>query len=257
MKIFAIADLHLSFAMPGKSQERFGTHWRNHPEKIEARWRERVAPEDLVLVPGDISWAMRMEQAEADLAFLARLPGMKVLVKGNHDFWWTSQSRVRQNLPPGLHILHADALALGHVIVGGTRFWTNPAVSFSRIIAPATPRAEACQTSAEDDIARTEKLFAREMGRLERALQAMSGLAREKSDCLKVLMTHFPPCDAAGTELPLTHLIDKHAIAHVVFGHLHNVRSDRPAQFGPPGPTRYHLVSSDYVDFTPKHIATV
>ena len=87
MKIWAISDLHLSGAKP-KPMDIFGSQWKNHPEKIARAWRERVAPEDLVLCPGDLSWAMNLEEAAPDLAYFAALPGKKILMRGNHDFWW-------------------------------------------------------------------------------------------------------------------------------------------------------------------------
>src|SRR5882672_9439245 len=103
MRVFALSDPHLSFGTPGKTMDRFGPQWVDHPAKIERAWRERVGERDLVLVPGDISWAMGLEQARPDLEFLARLPGIKILGKGNHDYWWSSISKLRHALPPGMH----------------------------------------------------------------------------------------------------------------------------------------------------------
>src|SRR5512147_3257203 len=102
MKIWAIGDLHLGFST-GKWMDIFGAHWQGHAAKVEASWREVVAPGDIVLVPGDVSWAMKPAEVRQDLEWVAALPGTKVLVKGNHDYWWPgSQAKLRALLPPGV-----------------------------------------------------------------------------------------------------------------------------------------------------------
>ena len=142
MRVYAIADPHLSRVHP-KPMTVFGAGWEGHPEAFFRGWREVVGEEDLVVVPGDISWAMRLSEAIPDLLDLARLPGRKVLLKGNHDYWWPSISRLRAALPPGMYALQNDALVVDGVAVAGTRGWQYP---------PQTP---------ED-----EKVFAREVERL-------------------------------------------------------------------------------------------
>ena len=104
MQIYAIADLHLSLTSE-KPMDVFGEAWRGHAEKLERNWRERVQADDLVLVPGDISWAMQLSAALPDLSFIGRLPGKKVLLKGNHDYWWSAIGRVRASLPAGMRAL--------------------------------------------------------------------------------------------------------------------------------------------------------
>lgn len=256
MKIFALSDPHLSRATPGKEQDVFGPHWHRHEEKIAACWNTLVNSEDLVLVPGDISWAMRLEQAQADLDFLGRLPGRKILVKGNHDYWWQAITRVRRALPEGMIALQADAVRSGNVVIGGTRLWDQPGVSFrARIdVRPeaagriARPKA----ISPEDSV----RIFTREMGRLRRALAAMEHLAAGEPDLLRLVITHYPTCAADDAETELTRLLTAHAIDHAVFGHLHNVKPGTFDGPGPPGRVRYHLTSADYVDFTPVRIAS-
>jgi uncharacterized protein len=123
MSIWAIADLHLSFGVPNKGMELFGEHWRDHPQRIEAAWRARVRAEDLVLIAGDISWAMRPEEVMKDLEWIASLPGTKVMIRGNHDYWWPSMKKLVAMLPPTLHAIHNSAWKWGEVAVGGSRLW--------------------------------------------------------------------------------------------------------------------------------------
>ncbi len=99
MAVWALADLHLSFGVPGKSMDLFGDKWAGHPEKIRTHWLRLIAPDDLVLLPGDISWAMHTEDAQPDLDFIAALPGTKVMIRGNHDYWWNSLNKVEKILP--------------------------------------------------------------------------------------------------------------------------------------------------------------
>ena len=125
MTLFAIGDLHL----PGgeeKPMDIFGDHWENHFAHIAADWRARVKDGDAVLIPGDISWAMQLECAVPDLQKIGALPGRKVLIKGNHDYWWNSISRLRRMLPEGMSALQHDALDMGDFVVCGTRGWMFP-----------------------------------------------------------------------------------------------------------------------------------
>ena len=108
MKIWAIGDLHLAISTPGKEMDFFGRSWVDYTRKIEERWRAVVQPEDLVLVPGDISWALKLQGALIDLAWIDALPGTKLIVRGNHDLWWGSITQVRGTLPPSLHALQHD-----------------------------------------------------------------------------------------------------------------------------------------------------
>ena len=125
MRIFAIGDLHL----PGgddKPMNVFGPHWDGHWEKIRADWLSRVAEDDVVLIPGDISWAMQLRDALPDLRSIGELPGRKILLRGNHDYWWGAITRVREALPEGMYALQNDALTLDSVTFCGSRGWTNP-----------------------------------------------------------------------------------------------------------------------------------
>ncbi|MDY5220192.1 MAG: metallophosphoesterase, partial [Eubacteriales bacterium] len=105
--VWAISDLHLPARQ--KPMDIFGPHWANHFERISADWIGRVQPQDVVLLPGDLSWAMHLEEAQEDLARIGALPGIKLLLRGNHDFWWSSIGRVRRMLPEGCFALQNDS----------------------------------------------------------------------------------------------------------------------------------------------------
>ena len=125
MSIFAIGDLHL----PGgdkKPMDVFGAHWERHFERICADWQSRVKPEDIVLIPGDISWAMQLSDALNDLREIAKLPGTILLLRGNHDYWWSSLSQLRACLPENMHAVQNDAFDAGDCVFCGTRGWTIP-----------------------------------------------------------------------------------------------------------------------------------
>ena len=152
MRLFAIGDLHLSGG-DDKPMDVFGPQWDRHFFHISQAWRRLVREEDAVLIPGDISWAMRLEEAEADLRAIGELPGFKLICKGNHDYWWNSLTRVRSVLPAGMAALQFDAVELEDWVVCGTRGWLIPTGE--------TP------LKAED-----EKIYRREGERLKMALEA-------------------------------------------------------------------------------------
>ena len=203
----------------------FGPGWEGHPEAFFRGWREVVKEEDLVIVPGDISWAMRLSEAIPDLLDLARLPGRKVLLKGNHDYWWPSISRLRAVLPEGMYALQNDALVLDQVAVAGTRGWQYP---------PQTP---------ED-----EKIYAREIERLRLSLKNLEG----KPYRHLILAFHFPPFGPQGEKTPLLEAALEAKPEAIVYGHLHGVDPEKlPKSYeGVP----LYLVAADALGFRPRLI---
>lgn len=226
--IFAIGDLHL----PGgddKPMDVFGARWTGHFAKIAADWRARVADDDVVLIPGDISWAMQLDCALPDLAQIGALPGRKVLLRGNHDYWWSSITRVRASLPQGMHALQNDALALGGTVFCGSRGWTQP---FAQ--------------SSDEDI----RIYEREIGRMTLSLQA----ARKKGqDLPMVVLTHFPPVTQSGADSPMSLLFEEYGANVVVYGHLHG-QALRERFEGVKNGVRYLCVSCDGLDFALRHV---
>ena len=124
--VYAIGDPHLSLSVPNKAMDVFGARWKDHAERIREAWQDTVDDGDLVLVPGDVSWAMYLSDAKADLAFLGALRGTKLLLRGNHDYWWQSVTQVRAALPQGMYALQNDTFRFGDLYVCGTRGWTVP-----------------------------------------------------------------------------------------------------------------------------------
>ena len=227
MRVFAIADPHLSSADP-KPMTIFGDGWAGHPERFFTGWRDTVSAGDLVLVPGDVSWAMTLAGALPDLKDLAALPGQKVLLRGNHDYWWSSLAKLRAALPEGMFAVQNDALRFGKVVVAGTRGWVTPGSS---------------DFSAED-----ERIYERELGRLKLSLAAAAKL-RRPGDRL-VVMLHYPPTNLRLEPSGFTDLLAGAGAAAVVFGHLHGERRAVEKV----GETPAHLVAADALSFVPKLI---
>ena len=231
-KIYAIGDLHLSHAVPDKAMDIFGAHWANHSERLQNAWSDRVHEDDLVLIPGDISWAMYLSEAAADLAFLGDLPGTKLLLRGNHDFWWSSVTKVRQALPKSVFALQNDTFRFGPVEIAGTRGWTVP---------------ESAGFKESDD----RKLFEREKLRLKLSLDRLS------PDTLHLVMLHYPPFGENGAPSEFIPLLESYNIHTVVYAHLHGAKAHAAAFTGTYHGTAYHLVASDALHFVPKEILTL
>jgi len=252
LKIFAIGDLHLSHAVD-KPMDIFGHAWKDHTRRIEASWGHTVGAADLVLVPGDLSWGMRMDEAETDLRWLDALPGKKLVIKGNHDYWWATISRLRERLRgSSIYPLQYDSVSVGPVAVGGTRLWNLPGLGASYVDPLGEPPAPGeSGVSDEDARARDEKIFRREMGRLESSLKSM-----KDGPGFRIVMTHFPPTDETGRETPVTRLLQRYGTDLCVFGHLHSLglAPGRTWDFQRSG-IRYVLVSCDAVDFSPYLLA--
>ena len=227
MAVFAIADFHL----PGRSEKPmdiFGDHWQNHFEKISRLWQQMIAPQDVVLIAGDISWAMQLEDALPDLQAIAALNGQKVLVRGNHDYWWSSLKKIRACLPDGLYVLQNDAIKLGDYVICGTRGWNLP---------------DAEQSGSEE-----QKIYQRELLRLELSLKAA-----QKLGGAQFAMLHFPPLAGDGLSTGFTELLERYQVPHVIYGHLHGAGISGAFQGEKNGVT-YHLTSCDALHFCPVKI---
>ena len=226
MRIYAIADLHLSLASE-KPMDVFGEAWRDHAERIERNWREMVRENDLVLIPGDISWAMQLTAALPDLSFIGRLPGKKILLRGNHDYWWSAIGRVRASLPAGMRALQNDSFVEGGVGICGSRGWLCPGSS---------------NFSADD-----EKIYQRELDRLTLSLRSLPETET------KIAMLHYPPFSDRDRSSGFTELLEQAGVQIAVYGHLHG-EANRYAFEGEKNGVVYHCVAADKLNFMPKQI---
>lgn len=248
MAVWALADLHLAFGVPEKKMDFFGEPWIDYADKIKKQWLDHIKLEDLVLLPGDISWAMRIDDAAIDLNWIHQLPGTKVMIRGNHDYWWTSLNKIEKILPPSIHLIQNNVFNWKEYTIGGARLWDTNEFSFNQYIEfKANPRAKKL-TEVEEDPKETERIFQRELGRLELSLKALN-----KEASIRIAMTHYPPISADLKDSAASQLLEKFKIHTCVFGHLHNVKANLPL-FGEKNNIRYFLTSCDYLDFIPKLI---
>ena len=224
MKVFAISDLHLSVNNP-KPMDIFGPVWDGYLDKIFDQWKQMVSEDDVVLLPGDFSWAMKLEDAVADFQMLENLPGKKIIVRGNHDYWWKSISAVRGILPKDFYAIQNDAMKIGNYIFCGTRGWQVP---------------ENGATQLPED----EKIFKREVIRLEMSLKEAEKLKQENDKI--VCMMHYPPVNFSKEDSEFSMLFEKYNVDFVVFGHLHGYKNIQ-TEFNRNG-IKYFLTSCDVVN---------
>jgi len=198
LKVFAISDLHMSINNP-KPMNIFGPVWDNYLDQIVTDWQSKVGEDDVVLLCGDLSWAMKLEDAVADINYLKPLNGKKILLRGNHDYWWSTISKVREILPYNFYAIQNDCLQIENVIFCGTRGWV---VDSSKM------------TDAND-----KKIFDRELIRLEMSLK--SAKEKQKNGEEIICLLHYPPFDKNNKGTQFTSLIESYGIKTVVYGHLH------------------------------------
>ncbi|MBS0651857.1 MAG: metallophosphoesterase [Verrucomicrobia bacterium] len=250
MKIWALSDPHLAFGVPAKTMEAFGPAWKGYAEKIADNWKRLVSPDDLVLIPGDISWAMRLDEAIADLKWIDALPGKKILLKGNHDYWWSSSSKMAQVMPPSIRFVQNNALNWNDVAIGGSRLWDTPEYSFNNYIIfqenPLAKKKTPEELSKEKE--EEEKVFARELERLKLSLSQLDPKAK-----LRIALTHYPPIGPDLKPSKASEILEHFKIDICVFGHLHNVKQNS-LSFGKARGVAYIFASCDYIDFTPMEV---
>jgi predicted phosphohydrolase len=226
-RFFAIADLHLS-GSGAKPMDVFGDAWKDHPRRMAAAWDATVAPDDVVLLPGDLSWARDLDEACLDLAWIGARPGFKILLRGNHDGWWTSVAKVRKALPAGCLALQNDAVDLGSVVVVGSRGWTSP-----------------------DDPAAVPSdgpIFLRELQRLK--LSIADADRRFGRAVPRVAMLHFPPWIEARPKTDVVDVLAGGGVDTCVYGHLHGADHALGVSGEREG-IRFLLVAADAIGFAP------
>jgi predicted phosphohydrolase len=214
----------------------FGEAWRDHPATIAGSWDRLVGPGDLVLVCGDISWARTLDEARPDLEYLGARPGRKILLRGNHDYWWKSVARVRKILPASLEVLQNDAFRFDGFVVAGARGWTAPASAWY-----------------EED--RDGPIYRRELERLRLSLERAA--AQRGPDDDLIVMLHYPPCSEHREETEVTRMLADHRTSVAVYGHLHGAEDHAWAPRGPLHGTEVRFVSVDYTGFRPVEVYRV
>ena len=226
MRIFALSDPHLATSVD-KPMDIFGARWDDHENKIKENWLGLVEPEDIVIVPGDISWGLKLEEAMSDFEFLHKLPGVKLMVKGNHDLWWSSMSKLN-SLFDDMIFIHNTFYGAGEFAVCGSRGWLLPHITVD--------------WDEHDD-----KIYRRELMRLEAALKKASDAGYKKI----IAALHYPVTDFRGASTEFTKIIEKYPVTDVIYGHLHGKEAQKSAFNGVRKGVRYRLVSSDCIGFSP------
>lgn len=234
MALYSISDLHLPLGVD-KPMDVFGSSWEDYVSRIRQNWNDTIRPDDYVVLPGDFCWAMRLDEAKKDFEYLNALPGIKIMLKGNHDYWWETVSKlerfVADNYYENIYFLHNKAYFYKDIAICGTRFWNCPGSS------PFT---------ADD-----ERIYLRELGRVELSLQ--SAIVNNPKDI--IFFTHYPPIRSEKDPDPgFLEIIKKYGVSQVVYGHIHGNASSH-AFVGEYDGVLYNLVSCDFLNFMPLKLA--
>lgn len=228
MSIFAISDLHLSLS-GDKPMSIFGGKWENYTDRMRQNWNRIVSENDIVIIPGDISWATYIDDAAADFEYINSLNGKKLLLKGNHDYWWTTLKKMDTFLEANglntIEIINNTAVMCGDTAVCGTRGWTIPAVN-----------------STSEDV----KIFEREKQRL---ILSLEDAKRKRAKRILAAM-HYPPLEKEGARSDFLDIMKEYGVEECVFGHLH-AAAHKAAPVGVYSGVKLRLVSCDYLDFVP------
>ena len=229
MSIYVIADLHLSFSK-NKPMDIFGDNWENHAEKIKNNWISKVNENDTVILPGDFSWAMYLNESSLDFEYLNNLPGSKILLKGNHDYWWTTQKKlnefVKEHNFNNINFLYNNSYLVENKIIVGTRGWN--------IL----------------DTKNNSKMIKRENARLELSIQ--DGIEKYGTNKEIFAFMHYPPINKNNIinneKSEFINTFEKYNIHKCYYGHLHG-KSHNEAVEGKIGNIEYKLISADFLNF--------
>lgn len=228
MALFAIADLHLSLSV-NKPMDIFGGNWTNHTERIAENWNKLVSDDDVVVIPGDISWGINLDEARADFEFINRLNGTKIISKGNHDYWWSTLSKLNKFLVENnfntIKFLHNNHYVYGNYGICGTRGWIN-----------------------ETEVPADAKVLAREAQRLEVSIQSAL-----KENLIPIVFLHYPPVFGNESNYDILDVMYKYQVKECYYGHLHG-KSHKYAICGEREGINFHLIASDFVQFAPQRV---
>jgi hypothetical protein len=230
MSLYAIADLHLPFG-ENKPMSIF-KGWENHTERLRENWNSAVGEQDTVVIAGDISWAAGIEAALPDFAFIDALHGRKIIIKGNHDYWWTSLSKMnaflKSNNMNSIEFLYNNAFLVGNIAVCGTRGWLSE------------------QLEASD-----KKLQKREAGRLEASVKAALALSEDSGITAEICaFLHYPPIYGGSEDYEIIDVLQGHGVKRCFYGHLHGA-SHKNALLGTRYGIEFSLISADFIGFKP------
>ena len=229
MKIYAMSDLHLSEAS-GKSMDVFGPRWENHTEKMKQNWDALLNEEDVIIISGDVSWGLKLNEAIPDFQWIHERPGRKVITKGNHDLWWTSLTKMNR-LFDDICFVQGNCVVLGDTAICGTRGWGL------KYLEPEW---------TEHD----EKIYRREQLRMKLALDAAASSGASRI----ILSLHYPPTDRRGRTTDFTRIIEQYDVTCVLYGHIHGEDALYHAYNGRKNGIEYRLMSSDCLAFRPERI---
>lgn len=230
--VFAIADLHFD-SVGDKPMDIFGQHWIGHEDKIMESWKKLVGEDDLVLLPGDISWALKYDEAYEDLKKIEELPGRKLMIKGNHDYWWVSLKKLNEYNFKTIDFLQNNNYSYGGVVVAGTRGWTD---------------IDIAQGIEDGDDEHNEKIFKREIHRLRLSLDSI----KDEYETL-IVMLHYPPFDINLEPNKFGEILEEYNVDICIYGHLHG-DGHKYVKEGKINGVEYVCVASDFINFIPKKI---
>ena len=237
MSVFVMADLHLDTVTNEKSMEVFGNRWQNYIEKIHKNWLKVITDNDTVIIPGDISWALTIEDCLADIKWIDALPGRKIIMKGNHDFWWSTLSKMRrffaENSITSIDFLYNNAIEVENYIVAGSRGWF-----VDKTVQPST--------SVNADYA---KIVNREVIRLRLSLQAAKRLSDSTGKEI-IVFFHFPPIWGDFECVEILDILMEYNISRCYFGHIHGCYS-QGSVFRWKN-IEFRMISADFLDFLPQ-----
>ena len=226
MSLYVIGDLHLCFSDPTKTMSIFGG-WESYQERIEKNWLDTVKAEDTVVLAGDISWGMSLSQAEPDLRFIDQLPGRKIILKGNHDYWWVTKKKMEdffaENGFDTLNILHNNHYPYGSFGICGTRGWVN------------------MPGETQD-----EKVLRREVQRLETSIQSAVSAGLEP-----IVFMHYPPIFATNFNYDILEILYRYKIKECYYGHIHGRSAHELCVTNTYDDINFHLIAGDYTQFIP------
>ena len=232
MSLYVIGDLHLTFSDPSKTMEVF-PGWENYQERIEKNWLETVKPEDTVVIAGDLSWGMSLQQAEPDFRFINGLPGRKIILKGNHDYWWVTKKKMEtffaENGFDTLNIIHNNHYAYENYGICGTRGWVNG-------------------TDGSRDV-QDEKVLKREVQRLETSIKSAVEAGLEP-----LVFMHYPPIFASNFNYDILEILYRYNIKECYYGHIHGRSAHELCVKNTYDGVNFHLISGDYIHFMPEKV---